>query len=186
MGYGYLVTNTADSFTQGTLRSAVAWANLNAGPERIRDQHRLFDTAGRFCHCSNDHADDGPLDTGADQHHHADRHRLYRDQYRVTISGGSAFQDFYDRFRRHGDLHGPDDFRRLGSGSAGGGIANFGTLTVTQSLITDNTATAGGGIYNDGTLHVIDTTFSGNQAGSGGGLYDVGGLVDCSGQQFFE
>jgi uncharacterized repeat protein (TIGR01451 family) len=69
----------------------------------------------------------------------------------------------------------------------GGGIYNAGTLTVTNSTISGNSATgleirvggAGGGIYNDhATLRIRNSTLSGNSAtggefgGDGGGIYN--------------
>ncbi|MFN8420955.1 MAG: hypothetical protein U0528_17195 [Anaerolineae bacterium] len=64
----------------------------------------------------------------------------------------------------------------LGQGS---GILNQGTLTLTNSTVSGNTATGtiGGGIRNDGTLTVIDTTVSGNSALFGGGIYSNGTLI---------
>ena len=62
----------------------------------------------------------------------------------------------------------------------GGGIANAGTLTLSNITITANTATqeSGGGIYNasGGTLTLTNTTLSGNKAtlGDGGGLANAG------------
>jgi hypothetical protein len=82
-------------------------------------------------------------------------------------------------------------------GLNGGGISNAGTLTLTNSVVTGNTASAGtlpfsqvhllcfincpaspgatagsggngGGIYNSGTLTVTNSTISDNTAGSGG------------------
>jgi hypothetical protein len=46
----------------------------------------------------------------------------------------------------------------------GGGIANFGTLTVTDCTVTSNftSYTPGGGIFNAGLLTVTDSTVSGN------------------------
>jgi hypothetical protein len=56
----------------------------------------------------------------------------------------------------------------------GAGIYNlYGTLTLTASTLTDNSAIneAGGGIYNyRGTLTVTDSTISGNSAYAGGGV----------------
>jgi CSLREA domain-containing protein len=78
----------------------------------------------------------------------------------------------------------------------GGGIANFGTLTVLDSAITENYAPSGGGLSNDlghsltvlrsmiannnggdggaifdqGTMSIIDSTLSGNSAGRGGAI----------------
>lgn len=57
----------------------------------------------------------------------------------------------------------------------GGGIANNGTLAVTNSTFSGNGAYKGGGIYNDGHLTVMNSTFSGNYSyweGSGGGIYN--------------
>jgi hypothetical protein len=65
----------------------------------------------------------------------------------------------------------------------GGGIVNFGTLTLDNVLITDNTvAYAGGGIWSSGTLNLNSgTSITGNNAngidddtGFGGGIYNRG------------
>ncbi|MCA2000837.1 MAG: sortase [Chloroflexi bacterium] len=54
----------------------------------------------------------------------------------------------------------------------GGGIRNFGTLTVTNSAFSSNSATYnGGGIDNFGMLMVTNSAFSGNSADYGGGIY---------------
>jgi predicted outer membrane repeat protein len=62
--------------------------------------------------------------------------------------------------------------------SSGGGIISYGTLTVSNSIFSGNSATsyAGGGIYSyTGTLTVTDSTFTGNSGGNyGGGIYSVG------------
>ena len=67
------------------------------------------------------------------------------------------------------------------SGSAGGGILNKGTLDVTNSTFSDNSAgedSTGGGILNKGTLDVNNSTFSGNSASRfGGGIANDGGIV---------
>ena len=60
----------------------------------------------------------------------------------------------------------------------GGGIDNAGgTLTVSDSTFSNNTATTGGGgIYSNGTLTVTDSTFTGNSGGNygGGGILATG------------
>jgi len=70
---------------------------------------------------------------------------------------------------------------------AGGGIYNDinGTLTVTNSTVSDNTAaSSGGGIYNNinSTLTVTNSTFSGNKvpAGGGGGIFNSGTVTVTS------
>ncbi len=49
-------------------------------------------------------------------------------------------------------------------GDFGGGIDNSGTLTLTNSTLSGNSATVGGGISNSGTLTVTHSTLSGNSA----------------------
>ena len=59
-----------------------------------------------------------------------------------------------------------------GGNFSGGGIRNDGMLTITNSTISDSSATSGGGgIFNSGsgTLTITNSTFSGNSASSGGG-----------------
>jgi CSLREA domain-containing protein len=66
-----------------------------------------------------------------------------------------------------------------GSAGEGGGIHNSGTLTVSNSTISDNLAGLGGGIYNQpsGTLTVSNSTISGNSANFVGGIYNQGTLT---------
>ncbi len=61
----------------------------------------------------------------------------------------------------------------------GGGISNFGTLTVANSTFSGNSpALYGGGIYNTGTLTITNSTFSQNTAALyGGGIYNSGTLT---------
>ncbi|GIV94148.1 MAG: CSLREA domain-containing protein [Chloroflexus sp.] len=60
----------------------------------------------------------------------------------------------------------------------GGGIQNSGTLTVTNSVLSNNAAGFGAGIDNTGTLTITNSTFSNNAATtSGGGIYNAGTLT---------
>ena len=73
----------------------------------------------------------------------------------------------------------------------GGGIRNFGTLTVTNSTLSGN-ATAygdGGGILNDGTLTVTGSTLSDNNAiigwdADGGGIHHNSGMLTVTNSTF--
>jgi hypothetical protein len=66
------------------------------------------------------------------------------------------------------------------SGSSGGGIVNYGTLTLTNTIVSGNTDSTvsgntavrgNGGLANyGGTLSLIDSTVSGNSASGAGGL----------------
>jgi len=69
----------------------------------------------------------------------------------------------------------------------GGGLYNAGTLTVSSTTFTGNSATVasfyglGGGIYNFGTLTVRNSILSGNAATNhGGGIYNAGTLTVSS------
>ncbi|WP_406698511.1 choice-of-anchor Q domain-containing protein [Singulisphaera sp. Ch08] len=74
----------------------------------------------------------------------------------------------------------------------GGGIANAGTLTVTHSTLSGNSADdvgrdigSGGGIANFGTLTVTTSTFSGNSADIiGGGIANLSGTVTVTTSTF--
>ena len=68
------------------------------------------------------------------------------------------------------------------AGNDGGGISNEGgTLTITSSTISGNTAQQGGAIFNDdGTLTITSSTISGNSARTGGGVFsdtDLSGVT---------
>jgi CSLREA domain-containing protein len=70
---------------------------------------------------------------------------------------------------------------RIYSNSAtldGGGIYNFGTTTLLNSLISGNTASNGGGVSSQTTLLLINSTISGNDGGASGGGLKVVGTAD--------
>jgi hypothetical protein len=70
----------------------------------------------------------------------------------------------------------PDDYE-------GGGIINYGTLTLTGCTLSNNTANGyltalGGAIYNAGTLTLSSCTLTGNSSHiSGGAIYNAGTLT---------
>jgi hypothetical protein len=68
-----------------------------------------------------------------------------------------------------------------GGNGAGGGISNVvGTLTLVNSTISGNSAHSGGGIASNGTITITNSTISGNSAlGSnpGGGISNGGSIV---------
>ena len=88
----------------------------------------------------------------------------------VTIAGGTVM--IMDVTIQNG-VH-----DRLVSDGLGGGIANFGMLTIRNSTITGNSAGIGGGIVNFGTAIVMNSTIAGNSAVISGGINnDVGTLT---------
>ena len=70
----------------------------------------------------------------------------------------------------------------------GGGIYNDrGTLTISNSTLTGNSAiggTGGGGIFNGGTMTVSGSTLSGNSGDEGGGIFNNGSMT-VSGSTLF-
>ena len=77
------------------------------------------------------------------------------------VSGTSTVKGVTVRYGRH-------------AGTAfGAGIYNGGTLTLTNSTVSDNSgAFAGGGIYNLGTLTLTNVISTGNQASLGAGIFN--------------
>ena len=62
--------------------------------------------------------------------------------------------------------------------SGGGGIANYGTMSIKNSTVQFNRAGAGGGIGNDGgRMTLSNTTVIANSANLGAGLYNSGSLT---------
>lgn len=61
--------------------------------------------------------------------------------------------------------------------SSGGGIYNFGNLTLSDSTMLANSASFGGGLENQGTAVVTRVAINGNSATYGGGIYNQGSLA---------
>jgi CSLREA domain-containing protein len=64
----------------------------------------------------------------------------------------------------------------------GGGIINFGALTLVNVTVSGNNSTSleGGGILNRGSLTIVGSTITGNAAGTGGGIESDGGTVSIT------
>ncbi|MBR5414413.1 MAG: hypothetical protein IK105_00570 [Thermoguttaceae bacterium] len=97
----------------------------------------------------------------------------------LTITGGNAPRDFGGGIYNYGTLKitGSTVVRNTAK-DYGGGIYNWlsGTLTVTDSTVSGNSANIGGGVYNDtdSTVTITGTSISGNSANIGGGVYNAG------------
>jgi hypothetical protein len=153
----YTVTNLTDSGA-GSLRQAVLDANANTDPDNtIVFQSglsgQLF-TQGRLRITTGTVDIVGP---GAEV---------------LTIIGNGVQRIFEISSGATATLSG------LTLTNGGGGILNNGTLTVTHSTLSGNTAASngsGGAIYNAGSgamLTVVDSLLTNNSAGNGGGLYN--------------
>lgn len=72
-------------------------------------------------------------------------------------------------------------------GTGGGGILNHGTLDITNSVLSGNSAFDGGGIYNlDGEVIINGSTLNKNTAYNGGGVYNTGGDLTITNSTFSE
>ncbi len=94
-----------------------------------------------------------------------------------TFSANSA--DDGGAIANQGTLTLTDSTLSNNSADDGGGVANSGTLTITRSILLSNSvflAGAGGGIMNfeTGTITVTDSSITNNSADNGGGLFNFG------------
>src|SRR5262249_26381357 len=147
----------------GSLRAAVAQANAHPGGDTIAFDDGLTGTialTGGELDLTDDVKINGP---GADK---------------LTVSGSNLSRVFKVEAGEEVSLSGLTIAG--GNAGAGGGIDNFGALTVRDSVFSGNAAVAGGGLANHrgGTVTVRDSTFTGNSApGGGGGIVNVGTLT---------
>ena len=166
----FTVTNLLDDGSAGSLRWAVAQANSTPGADTI---------------------DFGPAVAGGTITLTGGQLAL-TDSARTTIDGGTAGVTIDGNrasrvFRLDPGAGGVLSRLTITGGrpattdyaSLGGGILNYGTLTVANSTVTNNTSfTRGGGVFNYGTLAVVGSTVAGNTAGdNGGGVYIESGTT---------
>jgi hypothetical protein len=98
----------------------------------------------------------------------------------LSVSGGGTHQVFNIAGGANVSIAGLTV--RDGKAAHGGGIGNYGTLTLVDSWITNNTtlnvAGGGGGIFNSGTMTITGTTIASNSTnGNGGGVFNAGTLI---------
>jgi len=154
------VTNLDDS-GEGSLRDAIDQANMSKGPDIIDFQDELTGTilltSGELLITDDvDIIGPGVFAINVSGNHQS---RVFEVQGKITASiSGLAISD--------------------GSATDGGGIFNDGSLTLTNVVLSGNTATGNGGaISNQGGLSIDMSTLSGNSAGNGGGIFNAGGGV---------
>jgi hypothetical protein len=109
----------------------------------------------------------------------------------ITISGAGAANTIIDAnqldrvFMIHAgrtttlsDITIRNGYRVAGGSGRGGGIYNDGTLTLTDSTVSGNSADIGGGIINSlGTLAVTNSRITDNSANYGGGFQNASGAM---------
>src|SRR5262252_9290190 len=152
------VTTLADGGA-GSLRAAVAHANAHAGADTIVFDDRLTGTialTGGELDLTDAVKINGP---GAD---------------RLTVSGSNLSRVFQVEAGETVSLSGLTIAGGNAGAGNGGGIDNFGTLTVNDVVFSGNSATNGGGLESEvgGTATVIGSTFTGNSTVGNGGAID--------------
>ncbi len=113
------------------------------------------------------------------------RHRAFRVWYTSTVMlrhlamVGGAAEGYGGGILNYGTLTLTDSVVRgnMAMEGSGGGIANLGTLTLNDSVVRGNTGYNGGGILNWGTLNLTGSVVRENRAVEGGG----GGIVNVRG-----
>lgn len=159
------VTSNADA-GDGSLRAAVDVANSNGEADTITfdlpEGDRTITLAGQISFTA---SQETTIDGGQV----------------VTVSGGDATRVFSVRPGAEFAIERLTVSDGNASGSTGGGIYNEGTLSVTGSTISGNSANAAGGIDSLGTLSVTGSTVSGNSASNGGGgLFNYHGVLSVT------
>ena len=162
----FTVNNTLDDGSPGSLRWAILQANGNPGADTIAFDASVFGSPQKITLTSDLPAlTDSALTTiqgpGANL---------------LTIDGAGQYQVFLISSGASAWLSGLTISHGYTSDN-GGGICNSGSLTVTTSTLSDNTAQSGSGIANDGTATVTTSILSDNSAQYGGGIGNWGTLT---------
>src|SRR5262245_40626719 len=157
----------------GSLRDAVAQANAHTGADVIVFDDGLAGTialSGGELDITDDLKINGP---GADK---------------LTVSGGNLSRVFQVEAGEDVSISGLTIAGGNAAAGNGGGIDNFGTLSVSDVVFSGNAATNGGGLDNeaDGTATVRGSTFSGNSTAlDGAGIFNTaGGTLTVSDSNF--
>ncbi|HKI17600.1 MAG TPA: dockerin type I repeat-containing protein, partial [Isosphaeraceae bacterium] len=180
-----LVTSPVDNANLSGLRAALAWANgsTNAYAPAGTPNTILFDASpsGPFSQPQTITLSLGPLvlsNTSNPVSITGPGASL------LTISGNNSVEVFDVNQNVTAALSDLTIANGSSTATGGGGIGNFGTLTVTACSIASNKATGfsvgGGGLYNFGTLTLLNSTVANNTSsgtqGGGGGIVSTGTL----------
>ena len=103
----------------------------------------------------------------------------------ITLSGGFAVRVFTVNAGAHLSLANLAISAGVGIGGSGGGVANFGSLTVANcSFVANHADYFGGAILNYGTLDLAGSYFTENFAGTNGGAIDTTGTATVTRSTF--
>jgi CSLREA domain-containing protein len=177
----FLVTSPADDDSFGTLRFALAWANVSSNATNPAAMNTIrFDSVNDFA-ANLDRtialSSAGDITAGASALEVTGKVEIDGPPTGLTLTvaeGAPAMRLFHVAFNGLLVL----DNLTLTGGQAprggGGAILNEGRLTVTDSTISGNSAELGGGIDNNGALFLLRDTLSGNTAAGTAGTNGIG------------
>jgi CSLREA domain-containing protein len=152
-------TNDGNCNSDCSLREAVVAANTAAGPDTIAISAGYYKLT---LVGTDDTAAAGDLDITSNL--------TLKAMGSVTVDGGGIDRVVHVTDSGTAWLSGLRITGGLATNS-GGGIINFGTVTLTNSTLSGNEAPSGGGIRNLGTLTLTKSTVNGNESvGFGGGI----------------
>ncbi|MFM7099253.1 MAG: choice-of-anchor Q domain-containing protein, partial [Gemmataceae bacterium] len=177
--FGIQVTNTSDSSTagSGSLRAAINLANSTPGNDGISF---AFSSGSSPYTISLTSSLPNIISTTTDINGSFAGNVIINGigSSSLTISGNNGnFSIFNTNSRGNLFISGVTSSGANFTSGNGGAFNNFGTLAISSSVISGNTANNGGGISNQGTLTISNSSISGNTtsvAGSGGGIYNIG------------
>ena len=166
----YTVTNLLDDGSNGSLRKAITDANANGGADIIN-----FSVSGTI-----------PLTSTLPQITEA--LTIDGSGQNVTISGNNLVKVMIIATGISVTLNQLSIINgKVGAFTPGGGISNYGVLTVTNCIFSGNQATFGGAIHNDSsaTLNVSDSGFQNNSVTEyGAAIASVDGTVTVTNSTF--
>ncbi len=175
----YQVITAIDSTAIGTLRTAILWADsslnnnpaniANPAPNTIVFDPAVFSSPVTISLSLGALAFEGTVKNETIQGPGAGL---------LTISGSNASSVFTVASGTSVTIAGVTIANGSTQGN-GGGIDNFGVLTLQNDTISNNTAALGGGVANEsgGSLAIQNTQITNDQAQSGGGVMNDGSLV---------
>ena len=182
------IADTVDDPSSGviTLRDAINQANADNGEDLIVFERSLFSNQQTITLGGTE------LDITHNLNIIAPRDPLTGENF-LTLSGNKASRIFEIEFGSTVSIEGLIVANGDAGNDNGGGIKNFGTLALDNSIVRNNSAAGlanavvaqggeGGGIYNTGTLTVSNSTISSNLASLrsdayGGGIYNMGTAI---------
>ena len=160
----FTVSNLNDS-GPGSLRAAILKANASPGADVINFSH---DLSGTILLTSGELAISGDLSINGPHSKKAAG---------LTVSGNNTSRVFNITF---GSVNIAGLNITAGNNPIGGAVYNGGTLSLTDTTVSNSKGTTGAGIYNaaGGTLVLMNSTVSTNiSSDKGGGIYNAGTLT---------